>query len=154
MHLPFSLTTPDPTLNYTLLSEIDRGGMGIVYLAEKSGTSEQLACKLIKINDPDEKNLLEAEMEIASKLSHPHVIETFSYGEIEVNGDQYYYSIMDLVRQGSLHKLIQGKKKKSELLDLTLALMYMKQISEGLKYAHKFIVHRDLKPLYPFRWVI
>ncbi len=126
---------------YSLLEEIGRGGMGVVFHAKKTDNNEEVAVKLMLAGESATKQQVMRFMrEIGnmSRLSHPGIIKIFDVGEWE---NRRYY-VMEYVGGGSL-KTLAAKG----LLSCRRAAEIMLPICDALSFAHsKGIVHRDLKP--------
>lgn len=65
--------------SYTFVEEIGRGGMGIVYLAEKScaGVNDLVALKTIRTNSREHAEMLAREANLATQLRHEHIVKTY-----------------------------------------------------------------------------
>lgn len=70
--------------NYTILSEIGRGGMGIVFLAEKDseGVVDLVALKTIRTKSADQEKRLKEEANIATGLRHENIVKTYGLESI------------------------------------------------------------------------
>ena len=70
--------------NYTILSEIGRGGMGIVFLAEKDseGVVDLVALKTIRTKSADQEKRLREEANIATGLRHENIVKTYGLESI------------------------------------------------------------------------
>lgn len=126
---------------FKILSELGRGGMGIVYRAEQVSLHRHVALKVLDqrlTRDPQFVARFLAEARAAAKLQHPNVVAVFN---VEQNGGTYYYA-MELM-QGSLESFLkQNGKMPSER-----ALTVIAEAASGLAYAESLrIVHRDIKP--------
>ncbi len=79
------------------------------------------------------------EIEILSRLHHPHVIEILDHGHI---GDRIHYYATEYIHLGDLARCIErGGVTTARALD------YVSQIASGLEALHRQnIVHRDVKP--------
>ena len=126
---------------YAVESEIGRGGMAVVYLATDLKQGRQVA---LKVFQPDVAAALgperfRREVEIATRLEHPHVLSLYDSGEAE--GLLYY--VMPYVEEGSLRQRLDREGQ----LPIEDALRIAREMAEGLDYAHEQgVVHRDVKP--------
>jgi serine/threonine protein kinase len=75
--------------SYTIIEEIGRGGMGIVFLAEKDaeGVVDEVVLKTIKTLSPEHEEKLKREANIATRLRHENIVKTYGlesipYGEL------------------------------------------------------------------------
>jgi TolB-like protein/tRNA A-37 threonylcarbamoyl transferase component Bud32/Flp pilus assembly protein TadD len=126
---------------YQIEREIGSGGMATVYLARDLKHHRQVAIKVLRPElsatlGPDR---FVREIEIAAKLSHPHVLPLHDSGEAE--GILYY--VMPYVEGESLRERLdrEGKLSVAEAVRLT------DEIASALGYAHEHgVVHRDVKP--------
>lgn len=127
--------------DYELLSEIARGGMGVVYKARQKNLNRLVALKMILAgqlaSDEDVKRFY-TEAEAAAALEHPGIVPIFEIGQ---HNDQHFFS-MGFVDGGSLaDKIKEGPLPSKE------AAAYTKKVAEAIAYAHsKGVIHRDLKP--------
>ncbi|MBD3335681.1 MAG: protein kinase [Candidatus Eisenbacteria bacterium] len=122
---------------YRILGEIGRGGMGIVYRAERDGRS--FALKLLPLAPVLGPRILERfrrEAATLSELHHPGIVgihATGVYGEIP-------YLVMELVEGRPLQQLVKE-------LDAGQAADLMDQVCRTVHAAHEQgVLHRDLKP--------
>jgi eukaryotic-like serine/threonine-protein kinase len=128
---------------YRLVRELARGGMGVVYLAERAdGQFEQrVALKLIKRGmDSDEihRRFL-AERQILARLSHPHIARLLD-GGVSAAG-QPYFAIEYIDGTSILEHC------KARGLGVEDRLRLFLDVCDAVRYAHRsLVVHRDLKP--------
>ncbi len=124
---------------YEILSEIGRGGTGVVYLARQRDLERKVALKAL--HGPDGLSTgtglaLVSESRLAGSLNHPNIVTVYEYlGEAGTS-----YIAMEYVARGSL-RLWMGY----------LSLPQLAGVLEGLlaglgAVAPRGIVHRDLKP--------
>jgi serine/threonine-protein kinase len=126
---------------YDVEREIGAGGMARVFLAVEQHPHRRVA---IKVLDPEVSTRLLRErfireVDLASNLSHPHIVPIFSAGEV----DGLFYYVMPYVEGESLrHRLLRDRK-----LPLDAALHIARDVADALAFAHaQGIIHRDIKP--------
>lgn len=71
---------------YSLIEELGRGGMGIVYLAHEIALDRPVALKLLPPEhaaQPALKDRFLREAKTAAKLSHPNIVPIYSVDEID-----------------------------------------------------------------------
>jgi serine/threonine protein kinase/Tol biopolymer transport system component len=138
-------TVPPPTHVgvYRIVREIGRGGMSVVYLAERDdGAFEQrVAVKLMKAGTDTEEVLrrFEQERQILASLNHPAIARLYDGGSTESG---YPYFIMELIEGEPIDRYC-----RSHGLELEARLGLFVTVCEAVQSAHdQRIVHRDLKP--------
>lgn len=127
---------------YTLLSELGRGGMGVVYHALDTKLGREVALKMLRPEDAADLVALERfeiEAQALARLHHPHIIEVYSIDKFQ----GMVCMAMPLIKGGALSE----KLKQTEQLDFCRALDICQKVALGLAHAHeRNIIHRDLKP--------
>ena len=127
---------------FHILSEIGRGGMGVVYRAHQVSLNRDVALKTVLPHMAADSELLERfrrEAEAASRINHPNLIQIYDFGEAE--GLSYF--AMELVHGESLAE----RMKQSPRLDPTAVAGIASQVAAALAALHAaHIVHRDIKP--------
>ena len=127
--------------DYELLSEIARGGMGVVYRARQSRLNRSVALKMIlagQFASEADVERFHIEAEAAANLDHSGIVPIFEVGEHEGN---HYFS-MGLVEGGSLASMVSDGP-----LPALEAAKLVHKIAEAIQYAHdNGVIHRDLKP--------
>src|SRR5207245_7411 len=79
---------------FELLSELGRGGMGVVYRAWQPSLGRQVALKsLLRSGDPKAEARFRREIKALGRVEHAHVVKIFTSGS---DGDQWFYA-MELV---------------------------------------------------------
>jgi serine/threonine-protein kinase len=130
---------------YRLLALVGEGGMGAVYRAEHIRMGKALALKILRGDFAREPGAFErflAEARIVSRLSHPHTIAVFDFGEIDDRGSGFYLAM----------EYVPGRDLAAELreagpLPEHRVAAIGQQILGSLAEAHDAgIVHRDVKP--------
>ncbi len=126
---------------YEVLSELGRGGMGVVYKARDKRLGRIVALKRLPENLREHPKVVELflrEARSAAALNHPNVVTLFDAGE---DGGQYFIT-MEMLEGLPLDEILRKKKKLSPKDVCRIGA----QIATGLAYAHKNkIVHRDIK---------
>ena len=122
---------------------LGRGGMGEVYLAERSdsGFVQQVALKLLKRGmDSDEiVRRFVQERRILAQLNHPHIAR-FLDGGLAANGRPWY--AMEYVAGATLTEFA-----RAQALDVRARVELLARVCDAVAYAHtQLVVHRDLKP--------
>jgi serine/threonine-protein kinase len=128
---------------YRLVRELARGGMGVVYLAERAdGQFEQrVALKLIKRgmdSDRIHRRFL-AERQILARLNHPHIARLLD-GGVTAEGQPYF--AIEYVEGTTIVAHCDARR-----LGIDDRLRLFLDVCEAVRYAHQnLVVHRDLKP--------
>src|SRR5918995_3877314 len=91
---------------YTIVREIGRGGMGVVYEGWDDRLSRAVAIKtILQTGDPRMRDRFVREARAAAAVSHPHICQLFDIGEHE--GEPFL--AMELLEGQSLaERLDQG----------------------------------------------
>lgn len=127
---------------YTLVREIGRGGMGVVYEARQAMLERPVAIKVISSkysSDPEFMDRFEREARITASIDHPNVVRVFDFDR---EGSRCYL-VMEYLDGMTLSELLA----KRYSLDLKRSLHLLREIAQGLGAAHaKGVLHRDIKP--------
>ncbi|MEO8670509.1 MAG: protein kinase [Tahibacter sp.] len=127
---------------YRVLSILGAGGMGVVYKAHDLELDDVVALKMLKpgaLLDAEQLDRLKSEIKLARRITHPNVLRTFDFGE--VNGLPYIS--MEYVRGLTLRYLLREAKRVPYSAGLRIA----RQLAAGLVAAHEVgVLHRDIKP--------
>jgi serine/threonine-protein kinase len=132
---------PPAPPGYEILSELGRGGMGVVYQARQTALKRPVALKVIASGPwagPDELARFRAEAEAAARLQHPNIVQVYEVGEYE---GRPFFSL-EYVAGGTLAAHLAGKP-----LPARAAAELLRTLALAMHAAHeRGIVHRDLKP--------
>jgi WD40 repeat protein len=133
---------PTPALpGYTILEELGRGGMGVVYKAQHLSLKRVVALKMILAGEYAEAGELrrfQAEAEAIARLKHPNIVQIH---EVDEHNGLPYFSL-EYCPGGSLDRKLSGTP-----LPPQEAAALVEVLARAMQAAHeKGIVHRDLKP--------
>jgi len=138
---------------FTVVRELGRGGMGIVYEAEQRNLGRRVALKVLPpALGLDERRIerFRREAQAAGRLRHPGIVPVYSFGEVA--GTPFF--AMELVRGRSLAQILAARRR-GEDAGLPVAGEGWRRwavevgacIADALAYAHgSGILHRDVKP--------
>lgn len=123
---------------FKIISELGKGGQGIVYLAQDTQLDRKVVIKTLR-NLAHKSEQLAHEAHIVSKLQHPNIITLFDAGEHQ--GAPYLvYAYID-------GETLDQRIKQEEHPSLVQSAEIVCGILEGLAYAHaQGISHFDIKP--------
>lgn len=128
---------------FTLLSELGRGGMGTVYRARQLGVGRDVAIKVLdrELSDHEESaQRFRREATIAATLDHPNIVRVLLTAELP---DGRPYIVMEFLDGQPLSELLNV----TPLLPLPRAMHLLTQICDAIGEAHaQGIIHRDIKP--------
>jgi serine/threonine-protein kinase len=131
---------------YRLVKVLGQGAMGVVYEAVDTRLNRTVAIKtVLRSHLADETTAneyatrFEREAQAAARLSHPHVVTVFDFGEHE----DISYIVMEFIRGRELNQAFES----GQAFPLPEAIRIMCELLQALDYAHRQgIVHRDIKP--------
>lgn len=135
------LSLPCQFGEYTLVEELGRGGMGVVYRADQPALQREVAIKMIlrgPMASSGERDRFRAEAEANAKLEHPGIVPVYEVGE----ADGRPYFSMKLIRGETLaYFLSNGPFSPRE------GARILASVARAIHFAHeRGILHRDLKP--------
>jgi len=150
-------------MQYNLIEEIGRGGMGCVYRGQDKNTGDIVAIKMMRNNVtcyPAFRKIFLREVEALSCMNNPSVVKLA--GEPYKDSKGNFYLPMEFIRGETIAQYVQKKGRLSE----AEAISIMCRILDAMDYVHthKWIdkkgnpvkdshgrvtmgcIHRDIKP--------
>jgi serine/threonine protein kinase len=131
---------------YRILSLLNQGGMGSVYLAEDLRFRSRVAVKEAYLTNEEFRRAFAREAGLLHRLRHralPHVTDHFAEGEAQ-------YLVMQLFPGKDLDELLNEKiQETGEAFAVNQVLRWADQLLDALEYLHGHqppVVHRDIKP--------
>ncbi|MBA2542405.1 MAG: serine/threonine protein kinase, partial [Deltaproteobacteria bacterium] len=131
---------PATIAHFTILRELGRGGMGIVYEAHDPNLDRNVAIKIVRDRRAGSAAgiRLIAEAKAMARLAHPNVVGVYEVGTI----DNQVYVVMELVPGDTLASWLRRRVRPWR----EIVAMFV-QAGEGLLAAHRAgLIHRDFKP--------
>jgi serine/threonine-protein kinase len=126
---------------YELLSEIGRGGMGVVYLAHQKGLERRVAIKMIlsaNLASAEHVRRFQAEARAAARVSHPNIVPIHEVGQLH---GQHYFTMEYVAGESLAQRIARGP------VDVHTAVRLMVDVARAVAHLHaQGMVHRDLKP--------
>jgi serine/threonine protein kinase len=141
---------------YRIRGVLEEGGMGRLYVAERTGVegfTKVVALKRILphlAHDPKLREMFITEARVAARLDHPDIVTTFELGEVDGN----YFMSMEYLPGEDLAKIL-SKCTTTQPMPIEIAATLAQRVADGLHYAHELpdddgrpamLVHRDVNP--------
>jgi len=126
---------------WKLIRELGRGGLGVVYAAERvrSGVHERAAIKLLQVPAMDARvaQRFLHEAAVLARLSHPGICRLRDWGRSQ---EGWQYLVLDLIEG---QRISEAARK----LDLAQRIELVARLADTLGAAHRqLVVHLDIKP--------
>ncbi len=129
--------------HYEIVRELSRGGMGVVFLAERADEQFRLrvAIKVVRatVASPELLARLRTERQILAQLDHPNIARLLDGGATE-SGEPYV--VMEFIDGLPIDRYCDARS-----LSIDQRIVLFRTICGAVQYAHRnLIVHRDIKP--------
>ncbi|MGE0325350.1 MAG: protein kinase [Polyangiaceae bacterium] len=125
---------------YTILEELGRGGMGVVYKARQDALGREVALKMVLESHAqgESRSRFLAEAEAVARFHHPNIVQIYEIGEVD---GRPFFSL-EYVDGGNLEEQLAERPT-----DWKEAAQILVLLAKAVHAAHENgIVHRDLKP--------
>jgi WD40 repeat protein/serine/threonine protein kinase len=133
-------TTPVPP-GFTLLEELGRGAVGVVYKARQHQPERVVALKWLlggAHGGAEQRARFRAEGDAIARLNHPHIVRVHAVGEHQ--GQPFL--CLEYVGGGTLGQQIAGRPQPP-----AEAARLLELLAGAVQHAHEQgVIHRDLKP--------
>jgi tRNA A-37 threonylcarbamoyl transferase component Bud32 len=128
---------------WRILEEIGRGGMGVVFRAERADGAyrQEIALKLIdgKAIRDEQRALFVRERQLLAELEYPNIARLLDGGELDV-GQPWF--ALELVRGEAIDHYAATRH-----LSLGARVDLLIDVAAAVAYAHgRLVIHRDIKP--------
>jgi len=128
---------------YRVVKTLGRGGMGVVYLAERADEEfeQRVAIKVVADRAVSTRisARLRSERQILAGLNHPNIARLIDGGTTE-NGSPFL--VMEYVEGERIDDYVKDRE-----LGVRQRLMLFQQVCAAVQYAHtQLVIHRDIKP--------
>jgi eukaryotic-like serine/threonine-protein kinase len=140
------LDTADPVVSrelgpYRIIRLLGEGGMGVVYLAERSDLQVQVAIKVLRDAwlSPSRRERFLSEQRTLAQLNHPSIARLY---DAAVLPDGTPFFVMEYIDGAPLVQYCRSGKCVIER-----RLQLFRDVCEAVQHAHSHaVIHRDLKP--------
>ncbi len=127
---------------YRVLGELGRGGLGVVFLAEREDQFRiRVAIKVVRpgMGHKGLERRLQRERQILAGLEHPHIARILDGGTTDQGAP---FLVMELVHGRPITEFCRERE-----LAIPERLELFRKVCDAVHYAHRSLVlHRDLKP--------
>ncbi len=143
--------------SYRIVKKLATGGMSEVFLGQECGPEapgRMVALKrLLPMYQRDAHQVEQflREARVCQGFRHPNVVPVLEVGVSQ----ERLYTVMELVEGESLNGVLRAHLQRNERMRLTEACYVVRQVAEGLAYAHALrapsgqslgLIHRDINP--------
>ncbi|MFK8111116.1 MAG: protein kinase [Rubripirellula sp.] len=130
--------------DYTIVRELGRGGMGIVYEATQRSLDRRVALKLLPMAsmlDPRQITRFKNESHAAAQLQHPNIVPVYNVG---LHRGIHHYA-MQFIEGQTVDQWIESSVATGDRWKDSVSMAV--HAADALHCAHEGgIVHRDIKP--------
>jgi serine/threonine protein kinase/tetratricopeptide (TPR) repeat protein len=134
---------PETIGPYSVIRELGRGGMGVVYECEQTKPRRRVAVKVVPgLASGEQRRRLTQEAQALAMIEDPGVARIYESGVAEVFGSRTPYIAMELVDGEQIDAWVLGNN-----LSINDRLRLVARAADAVQTAHsRGVIHRDLKP--------
>lgn len=134
-------TSADTFGDYEIISEIARGGMGVVYKARQISLNRVVALKKVlsgQLAGEQDIQRFRIEAEASANLDHPGIVPVHDFGVVD---GQHFFSMGFVEGRSLADRISESPLEPREAAELLI------KIARAVAFANeKGVIHRDLKP--------
>ncbi|HEX4826470.1 MAG TPA: serine/threonine-protein kinase [Candidatus Polarisedimenticolaceae bacterium] len=138
---------PSAIGTFSIVREIGRGGMGVVYEAAETETGRRVALKVVRgeqFVDEAVLRLFRREVQALARLEHAGIASLYASGRTD---DGFHYFAMELAFGEALDAWLASRPDPPSREEIEKRLGLFLEIADAVAYAHqRGVLHRDLKP--------
>jgi len=132
---------------YQILTEIERGGMGVVYRAHDVTLDRKVAVKVLPEHfnaNPDVVARFKREARAMASLDHANIVQVYAIGQHE----RCHYFVMKYLDGRTVADELKAMRERGgPFFDQHMVVHVLGEVARGLIHAHlRGLVHRDIKP--------
>jgi serine/threonine protein kinase len=132
---------------YHILTEIERGGMGVVYRAHDITLDRKVAIKVLPEHfnqNPDVVARFKREARAMASLDHANIVQIHAIG---VHERCHFFVMKYLEGRTVADELKVMRDRGGPFFDASTVVHVLAEVARGLVHAHhRGLVHRDIKP--------
>jgi serine/threonine-protein kinase len=131
---------------YHIQSELGRGSMGVVHLAQDTWLDRPVALKMIApvwANDGEIIARFQREAKALASIRNQYVVQVYAFG---LHLGAYFFA-MEYVAGRSLKQILSEHRMHGDAIPVHRSLTILNRVAQGIDAVHAAgIVHRDVKP--------
>ena len=135
---------------YRIISEVFRGGQGVVYKGLQENTKRIVAIKVMlggALASERARQRFEREVELVASLRHRNIVTVHDSGQLEDGSSFFVMEFIKGVPLSRAHIFGRDLLPEDQEDSFRLRIRQFIDICDAIQYAHqRGIIHRDLKP--------
>eukprot|EP01104_Vermistella_antarctica_P020750 TRINITY_DN9020_c0_g1_i1.p1 TRINITY_DN9020_c0_g1~~TRINITY_DN9020_c0_g1_i1.p1 ORF type:complete len:587 (+),score=161.72 TRINITY_DN9020_c0_g1_i1:469-2229(+) len=137
--LNLNISTEDPAKLFTLSQKLGKGSFGAVYAAKNIQTGQEVACKLLSLENDQALDDVRCEISTLQECEHPNIVNYLgSYYKPET-----LWILMEYCGGGSVSDVTQILEAPMSETEIAVVC---REVLKGLAYLHsENKIHRDIK---------